>query len=288
MDADHPGMARLYMSGSVLNPGDPEEAQEQVDALNAHNPDWVKIRVDDQLGLAEKMPEDVYSAVIASSHEHGLPLASHMVTLEDAVGLLQSGTDLIAHSVRDERVSQEMIDLMLEDNVCITPTLTREVSVFIYADRPDFFDDPFFLKEADPDVMETLQQPEVRQRYTGPAADYYREALPLAKENMMTLHEAGVRVAMGTDSGPPARFQGYFEHLEMEMMQDEGMTPLEVLQSATRDAALCLVPDAGLGTLEPANRADFLLLNANPLDDIRNLREIEAVFIGGTRHGEAS
>ena len=164
--------------------------------------------------------------------------------------------------------------------MCITPTLTRELSVFVYAGRPDFFDDPFFLKYADPDVLEELQKPEVQQRYTGRSADYYREALPLATENMMVLHRAGIPVAMGTDSGPPARFQGYFEHLEMEIMQDAGMQPEEVLASATRLAARCMnLGDSG--SLESGNLADFLVLDQNPLEDIRNLRSIDAVLIGG-------
>jgi len=137
------------------------------------------------------------------------------------------------------------------------------------------------LKEADPDVIEQLQQPEVQQRYTGREADYFREAIHRAELNMMRLHNAGVRIAMGTDSGPPARFQGYFEHLEMEMMQDAGMNPIEVLTSATRYASECMRIDEELGTLEEGKWADFLVLDDNPFENIRNLRSIHSVYIGG-------
>lgn len=274
-------MARLFLAGSVLNPTTVDEAQGDVDQLMEQNPDWTKIRVDDGLGSREKMQPDVYSAIIEASHGHNTPLAAHIVQLEDAIGVVQNGADLVAHSVRDQAVDRELIDLMLDRDICITPTLTREVSTYIYADRPDFFDDPFFLEHADPDVIEELQQPEVQERYTGSAADYYREALPLAKENMMTLHNSGVRVAMGTDSGPPARFQGYFEHMEMEMMQDAGMTPIEVLTAATRYAAECMQIDEELGTLEEGKLADFVVLNDDPLENIRNLRTIYSVYIGG-------
>ncbi|REL24928.1 hypothetical protein DYD21_15495 [Rhodohalobacter sp. SW132] len=275
------GMARLFLAGSVLNPSSADEAQSDVNQLMEQNPDWTKIRVDDGLGTREKMQPDVYSAVIEASHGHNTPLAAHIVQLEDAVGVVENGADLVAHSVRDNPIDRELTDLMLDSDICITPTLTREVSTYIYRDRPDFFDDSFFLAKADPNVLEELQQPDVQERYTGEAADYYRDQLPLAQENMMALHNSGVRVAMGTDSGPPARFQGYFEHMEMELMQDAGMTPIEVLTSATRYAAECMQIDENLGTLEPGKAADFLVVENNPLEDIRNLREIYGVYISG-------
>ncbi|MEX2600601.1 MAG: amidohydrolase family protein [Balneolaceae bacterium] len=278
--ADH-RMARLFLAGPVLSPPNPGEAAKEVEKLMERNPDWTKIRVDDNLGRSDKMSPEVYTAVIQASHEHGVPLAAHIVTLEDAKGVLESNADLIAHSVRDEPVDHELIELMLERDICITPTLTREFSVYVYANRPEFFDDPFFLKDADPQVLEQLQEPQIQQRYTGMAADYYRETLPLAKENMMTLHQEGVRVALGTDSGPPARFQGYFEYMEMEMMQDAGMLPGEILLTGTRYAAECMQIDDRVGTLKPGKEADFIVLNKNPFDNIQNLREIRAVYVGG-------
>lgn len=280
-EATHPDMARLFLAGDVLEPDTPDEARDAVQAHAELDPDWIKIRVDDQLGTREAMPEPVFGALIDEASELSFPVASHMVTLEDSKALLRAGTGLLAHSVRDAPVDSELIRLMRARDICITPTLTREVSVFIYAVRPDFFDDPFFLKAADPEVLETLQQPEVQARFTGRAADYYREALPLAKDNMMRLHEAGIRVAMGTDSGPPARFQGYFEHMEMAMMQSAGMSAEEVLRSATRHAADCMGIGDELGSLEPGKRADFLVLSADPLEDVHNLRELEAIHVGG-------
>jgi imidazolonepropionase-like amidohydrolase len=279
-DPANPRMARLALAGDVVHGFDEDDVREQVRQRGEEGADWTKIRVDDGLGTREKMPERVYAAVIDESHRHGIPHASHMVTLEDARGLIRHGADVLAHSVRDAPVDDDLIQAMLAGDHCITPTLTRELSTFIYAERPDFFDDPFFLQHADPAVLEELQQPDVQQRFTGPAADYYRQALPLAIANMLRLHEAGVRVAMGTDSGPPARFQGYFEHLEMAMMQDAGMAPLAVLRSATDVAAACMHLEH-VGTLTPGSWADFLVTDADPLADVRHLRQIHAVYLAG-------
>ena len=104
----------------------------------------------------------------------------------------------------------------------------------------------------------------------------------MAKKNLKTLVDQGVRIAMGTDTGPPARFQGYFEHLEMEMMVEAGMTPMQVLVSATGDAARCH-RNNDLGVLAAGRAADLLVLGANPIENIRNLRSIEQVWIAGAK-----
>jgi len=109
-----------------------------------------------------------------------------------------------------------------------------------------------------------------------------KRALQTAKRNLKALFDAGVKIAMGTDTGPPARFQGYFEHLELEQMVDAGLTPMQALVAATGDAALCLrLPS--VGTLEPGKWADFVVLDADPLVDIRNSRTVASVYVAGNR-----
>ncbi|MDX1568618.1 MAG: amidohydrolase family protein, partial [Longimicrobiales bacterium] len=276
--------ARLFVAGPVLNPDTPEEAVEQVVEVAEMGVDWVKIRIDDFLGRGQKMPPDVYGAVIEAAHERGLPVAVHIVYLEDAIAALEAGADLIAHSIRDAPVSRELLDLMRDRDVCLVPTLAREVSTFVYAERPDFFDDPFFRREVDSEVMETLQEPERQAAMAeSESARWYREHLPLAQENMARMHEAGVRVALGTDSGPAARFQGYFEHMEMELMAEAGMSAEDILRSATGVAASCMGLDEELGTLEEGKWADFVVLREDPLADIRNMRSIDQVRVAGNR-----
>lgn len=278
--------ARLYIAGDVVTGATPEAAVEMVDRNVDMGVDFIKIRVDDNLGQSTKMSEDVYRAVIDRAHTQGMKLAAHMYYLEDAKALLASGADFIAHSVRDTTVDDEFMTMMKERQVCYCPTLTRDLSTFVYEERPDFFDDPFFLKEADTAVVRMLQEPARQAQFRNSrSAQMYKRALATALSNLKILSDNNVTIAFGTDSGMPARFQGYFEHVEMELMADAGMTPRQVLLSATRDAARCLGLE-GVGTLEPGNHADLLVLDADPLEDIRNCRRIHGIWIGGSRVGE--
>ena len=228
------------------------------------------------------MPEEAWRAVIERAHEHGLRVAAHVFYLDDAKKLVEANVDFLAHSVRDTDVDQELIDGMLERDVCLNPTLMREVSTFVYESRPDFFDDPFFLQATDPNVIAGLEDP-VRQAriQNSESAQGYKAALEVAMRNVKALSDAGVRLAFGTDTGPVGRFQGYFEQLELERMVEAGLTPLQALVSATGDAAGCMEVSEDLGTLAMGNWADFVVLSANPLDDILNTRSIESVWIAG-------
>jgi len=281
---DMPGLsrARLYVAGPVVTAATPEEAAARVNTVADSGVDIVKIRVDDGLGAGQKMPPEVYQAAIDTAHQRGLRLASHVYYLEDARGLLEAGTDLIAHSVRDVEVDDELITLLRDSGICVCPTLMREVSTYVYESRPDFFDDPFFLRNADQAVIEELSTPAYQERIkNSQSAQTYKAQLEVAKRNLKTLSDAGIPIAMGTDTGPVGRFQGYFEHGELALMVEAGLTPMQAIQASTDDAARCMEVDADLGTLETGKWADFLVLSASPLDDITNTRSLEAVYIAG-------
>ncbi len=275
--------SRIFVSGPVIAPTTPEEARADVEMLVELNVDWVKTRVDDGLDTRSKTPPEVYREIIATAEEHGLPAAIHIVDLEDAIGIVEAGAALVAHSVRDAPVNDVLTDAMLEADVCLVPTLTREVSTFTYAERPDFLDDPFFLERAAPADLSPFQTPEFRESQQTDAALFWKDALPLAMTNMKALHDAGVGIAMGTDTGPFGRFQGYFEHMEMEMMADAGLSPAEVIHASTGGAATCMGLAGSVGTLETGAYADLVVLNADPLADITNTREIDSVWISGNR-----
>jgi len=271
--------ARLFVAGPVLNPKSPEEARTLVDGNAAMKVDIIKIRIDDS-GPTE-MPPDVYRAVIQEAHAKGLRVAVHLFYLDHAKSVLDAGADFIAHSVRDRDVDAEFINALKRRGICYCPTLMREVSTFTYDATPSWFSDPLFLKHADMKAVEQLKEPaRQEQMRNSAAAKRYRAGLDVATRNLKKLSDAGVTIAMGTDTGPPARFQGYFELMELEMMAKAGLTPKQVLASATRDAAQCQKL-SDVGTLESNKWADFVVLDADPLADISNVRKISAVYVAG-------
>jgi imidazolonepropionase-like amidohydrolase len=276
--------ARLYIAGEIVAAKTPDEARQIVAKVAATKPDFIKIRVDDNLGAAVKMSPEVYRAVIDEAHRRGLRVSAHLFYLDDAKELLKAGVDMLAHSVRDKPIDAEFVSLMKTRGIPYCPTLTREVSTFVYESTPAFFGDPFFLREADRDVMAQVQEPARQQAMrASKSAQAYKAALEIAKQNLKKAADEGLTVVMGTDSGAfPERFQGYFEHLEMEMMGAAGMTPAQILRSATGDAARALKLD-GVGALTKGAWADFVALDKDPLADIRNTRSISSVWIAGNR-----
>jgi imidazolonepropionase-like amidohydrolase len=278
--------ARVLVSGPVIAATDPAAARAAALANADAGVDWLKLRVDDELGTVTKMPWDAVSAVIEAGRERGLRVATHLFYLEDAKRLLQLGTGLLAHSVRDRDVDAELIDMLRASGVCYVPTLVRDMSTFVYAERPDWFDDPFFLAYAHRGQMEGTTDPGFVANQRGGAAAAYRTALAQAQRNLKALSDAGLPIAFGTDAGPTARFPGYFQHLELQLMVDAGLTPEQALLSATSVAADCLRLD-DVGTLEPGNSADFLVLGADPLRDVQATRQLERVYIGGHQIGDS-
>lgn len=260
------------------------EAAKDVAELADHRVDLVKIWVDDHLGRERKIPIDLSKAIIDNAHKHRLKVGAHIFYLADAKQLVDAGLDGLAHSVRDSPVDDALINAMKRRGAWQqAATLTREVSMFVYAKPAPFLDDPFFQQGVSADVVKTLKSPEYQAKIR---ADHdfprYEGFFETAKKNLKRLADAGVKFGFGTDSGPPARFPGYFEHWEMQLMVDAGLQPMQVIEAATRNSAEFLGAN-DLGTLETGKWADFLVLDRNPLNDIKNTRSLSAVFIAGNK-----
>jgi len=282
------GRARLYSAGVVIADRTPEEARRSVDARADQKVDIIKIRVDGEDSNPNKMTPPIYRAVIDQAHKRGLRVAAHMYYLKDAQGLLDAGADVLAHSVRDQDVTPAFIADLKKRNVGYIPTLTRDLSVFVYESTPSFFSEAFFLrgKSLYGTQVAQLSQPGAQEKVRGDkAAQAIKQALQQASRNLKLLSEGGVAIAMGTDTGANliGRWQGYFEHTEVELMAKAGLTPMQVITAATGTAAKVMKLDGQLGTLQPGKWADFIVLSANPLSDIRNLRQIDSVWIGGRK-----
>ena len=157
------------------------------------------------------------------------------------------------------------------------------MSTFVYREQPDFFFDDFFTRHANAEEVAGLDQEDRRRSVLeSRSAALYEEALEVALDNLKAASDAGVTLSFGTDTGPVGRFQGFFEHMEMEIMANAGLTPAQILATATRDAAACLELD-DVGTLESGKWADFIVVAEDPLADIMNMRSIESVWIAGNQ-----
>lgn len=275
--------ARIFVAGSVVSGDSIEAIRAEVNRNADMGANFIKVRVDDSLGAGQKMPRDHFDALLDQANKRRLPLAVHLFYLEDAKYILNAGADMVAHSIRDLPVDQEFINLIKEKDKCYVPTLTREVSTFVYESEPTFFSDPYFLKEVEPAILEQLRSPERQARIQNSrSAQGYKAGLDVAMANIGALHAGGVKIAMGTDTGVAARFQGYFEHMEMQMMVDAGMSPIDVIRASTGVAADC-INQGDIGTLEPGKWGDLIVLGANPAEDIMNTKTIESVWIAGNR-----
>ena len=267
-----PDAARLRTAGRGITSPEPErsevpywvtsedEARTAVQELADRDVDLVKIWVDDRGGRYEKLSPALYGPVIDEAHAHNLRVAAHIFALEDAKGLLRAGLDAFAHGVRDMDVDDEFVELIQErPNVFLVPNLPgRGVAA-----------DMSWLSGTLPaDEVARLQEAATDR----PAA---QESFGIQARNLARLNEAGMRIAFGTDGGTP-----WAPHVEMEDMVAAGMTPAEVIVAATRNAAeLLQVVDAGM--VESGKSADFIVLDANPLDDITNTRRIAEVYLRG-------
>lgn len=272
------------MRGVPYEVSTPEEAKRYVNELAAKKPDIVKIWVDDHLGKEQKIPIELSKAIIDAAKAKGLRVGTHMFYLDDAKKLVAAGAYGLAHSVRDKPVDAELIALMKKHGAWQQAgTFTREASMFAYAKPPAWLDDPFFSKYASAKAIATIKSPEYQKRVNAdPENMRYKDFLKTAQQNFKRLYDAGVHMGFGTDTGPPARFPGYFEHWEMELLKDAGLTPMQILTLATKNSAQFLSAK-DLGTIEKGKWADMVVLTRNPLTDIKNTRSIEAVYIAGNK-----
>ena len=259
------------------------QARARVDQLAEKGADIAKMWVDTHHGEYPKISPEIRQAIIEQAHTRRMLAFAHIYELADAKSLVNAGIDVLAHSVRDRAVDKDLIDQIKKRNVTYVPTLMRELSTYVYSESRLWLDDPFFTKRVDAATIQGVKT-KIKAAQSDPKLiEQGKQDLKMAMRNLRELKAAGVRIAFGTDTGPPGRFPGVFEHMEMDLLVEAGLTPMEVIVAFSKTAAETLRVQDDFGTLARGKAADLIVLNNNPLQNIRNIRSIDAVYLAGRK-----
>jgi imidazolonepropionase-like amidohydrolase len=267
----------------LYTPKTPDEARADVDAMAARHADFVKIWVDNLHGTKPAMDPAIYRAVIDQAHRDALHVAAHVYYLADAKALVADGVDVLAHSVRDQAIDEELLAAMKQRGVFYIPTLTVDESFFAFAEHSEWKHDPLLEATAGPELLNALTGDAAREKVEhDPGLALHKRDFANDQKNLKLAYDAGVKVGFGTDSGAmPARVPGFAEHHELEMMVAAGLTPMQAIMCATKTNAELLGISQTAGTLTVGKQADLIVLDSNPLDNIRNTRKMVAIWHGG-------
>jgi imidazolonepropionase-like amidohydrolase len=265
-----PGAARFLSAGRGITRPEPlrptfqinseEEGRKAVQQNAAMKVEIIKFWVDDRNGKVQKITPSQYAAIIDEAHKLKIRTTAHIFNMEDAKGLMRAGLDSFAHGVRDVDVDDETVSMFKQrPHLFLIPNLP---------DRGVKVDRSWMQAGMSAEEFAKLETGNVDR----PKANAFHG---IQARNLAKMNTTGIRITMGTDGN-----RSWGAHEEIEDMVIAGMTPMQVIVAATRNSADFLrIADAG--TLETGKSADFIVLDANPLDNITNTRRISMVILRG-------
>ena len=267
----------------IVKPNTPAQARELVRKQLEHQPDLIKLWWIRTPGDNLDQQVQIMSAAIDESKSHGVRVAVHATELETAKAALRAGADILVHSVSDERVDAQFINLVKSRDITYMTTLWVEDGYRMVLNQQVALND-FEQKTGDAEVIATwndLAKIAVKDIPGGLPHIPAPPKRPVAYDNLMILESAGVRIVGATDAGNIGTLHGPALHREFELMADAGVRPMDIIVSATKNAAAVMGRQSELGTLEKGKFADLVILDGDPLVDIKNTRKIFKVMKGG-------
>ena len=257
----------------------PAEARAAVQSMASRNLKSLKIWVDDRRGTYPKMTPEVYTAIIDEAHKHGMMVHAHATTLADQKAVVRAGIDVLVHTVGGEKLDDEYLALLKEKK----PYWTTVIGL---GDRTEVCDDTFAAQTLPAALVATIRATTEARPLApscGPRSPNAANREATLANNFSKMIAAGARLVLGTDSGISSGYTfGSAEHHEIARWVEFGLSPSDAIVASTqRPAEVLGLKD--MGTLEANKRADFLVLDADPLENIRNTRQISAVYLSGAK-----
>jgi imidazolonepropionase-like amidohydrolase len=250
-----------------------DQADKKVDAI--------KLWMDDGEGKGAKLKSDAYSGAIGEAHKHNLKIVAEVFDLADAKDLVKAGIDGFVTSIRDREVDDQLISAMKEKNVFLAPALTTAEAKFVYADKPNWLGEQTMREVYPAQLSAYLSDPVTVNKFKRNAdLGAFRQEYATAIKNLKKLSDGGVKIALGTNSGAPDTYPGYFEAREMIAMADAGMQPMDVIKAVTSVPAAVL-GDNDHGTIAVGKTADFLAMPNSPLEKMSNIKDVGVLYLKG-------
>ena len=272
---ENPLVQRLFQSV-----GSPGEARRAVDLLAREGADYIEFR-EGRRGPAESRDPLVPQAIISQAKQHELRIVVHARDLQSAAAFVRDGANVVASSVSDKPVPDKFIEDLLVHDVVYAPALSTDSIRFEFGDRPAWLDDRYLRRSLQPGITGLLRGPVSVRQALDPDRALKMLRFNTARRNLRRLAGAGVRIGLASGSGFPGTFEGFSEYREAVLMNRAGMSAADVIRAFSQGSATALGISDERGTLRPGQTADLVILNANPLDNIHNLRELHAVFVRG-------
>ena len=298
---------RIYAMGRSFTPVDgwgsrhggalanTDEALERARDYIARDTDGFKVIIEDGLGASgtyARMSDEMMKVISDIAHENDVPIYTHAINLDEFHSAVAMSSTAIVHGLEDPiPPGDTILQDMVENNVMLVPTHSLWEAFLRHDEAAADLNDPILRDSVPHFLLDYMQDPDYRAEETRrflavanmPVYQWAEDKIPIFSENILKAHQAGIIVATGTDAGGPVgyNFQGYNSPWEVKLFVQAGMTPMEALVAATRNGAMVIGVEDQLGTVEAGKLADLLILTANPLDDIDNIRQIETVVYKG-------
>ena len=270
------GPGAATMRPTAFGASTEEEARAQVAEIAATNAAFLKIWVDDRGGSVEKLGPELYGPIIEEAHAHDMSVIAHIFFAEDARDLVEAGVDGFAHLAREVEMDDELVAAIVENDVFVMPNLSISERGR-HMEPPPWIDAPLFLETVPEDVHGRIR--ESFESRSAEAAETAAASYAAMEQSLRKLADAGATLVLGADTGVQDHLQGFMEHRELQLIVEAGISPADAIRVATSAPAEILGADTGL--LAPNKRADFMVLDANPMYDITNTRQISAVYLSG-------